>query len=83
MSTGGYPFEGDTIFLLFENIGRGVFTIPPSIDTDLANLLRGMLAHDPHHRLDIPQIKLHRLLESYFSAITSFVNLIHLLIPAG
>ena len=30
-TTGEYPFEGDTIFKLFENIGKGEFTVPQSV----------------------------------------------------
>ena len=29
--TGEYPFEGDTIFKLFENIGKGEFSVPPTV----------------------------------------------------
>ena len=30
-TTGEYPFEGDTIFKLFENIGEGEFTVPQTV----------------------------------------------------
>ena len=39
--TGLYPFEGETVFKLFENIGIGVFTIPTDINELLQDLLRG------------------------------------------
>ena len=61
--TGAYPFEGDTIFRLFENIGRCEFDFPdasaPDIDPILENLIRGMLAKDPEERLSVKQIQNH------------------------
>ena len=42
MTTGEYPFEGDNIYKLYENIGKGVFTIPEGVDTLLSSLLKGM-----------------------------------------
>jgi len=44
--TGEYPFEGDTIFKLFENIGKGEFTVPQSVERVLESLLRWMLASE-------------------------------------
>jgi len=44
MTTGIYPFEGENIYKLFENIGKGVYTIPDSIDNMLASLLTGTLS---------------------------------------
>ena len=41
ITTGKYPFEGENIYKLFENIGRGEFTIPEEVDDTLADLLRG------------------------------------------
>ena len=40
-TTGEYPFEGDTIFKLFENIGKGEFTVPQSVSF--------MCCQWPHH----------------------------------
>ncbi|XP_062509334.1 serine/threonine-protein kinase stk11-like [Corticium candelabrum] len=57
--TGLYPFEGETVFKLFENIGIGVFTIPTDINELLQDLLRGLLTKDPDHRLSIQQIRQH------------------------
>ena len=39
-TTGEYPFEGDTIFKLFENIGKGEFTVPQSVS---------FMRCQPHH----------------------------------
>lgn len=41
MTTSLYPFEGDNIYKLFENIGKGKFTIPDSVDSLMADLLNG------------------------------------------
>jgi len=32
ITTGKYPFEGENIYKLFENIGRGEFTVPEEVD---------------------------------------------------
>ena len=61
--TGAYPFEGDTIFRLFENIGKCEFTFPdasaPDIDPILESLIRGMLDKDPVARLSVKEIQHH------------------------
>ena len=41
ITTGKYPFEGENIFKLFENIGTGQFTVPKEVDDTLADLLIG------------------------------------------
>ena len=41
ITTGKYPFEGDNIYKLFENIGKGEFTIPDGVTDLLADLLKG------------------------------------------
>ncbi|CAH0555445.1 unnamed protein product [Brassicogethes aeneus] len=58
--TGTYPFEGDSIFRLFENIGKGVFQIPEDIEDPLRNLLLGMMEKDPYDRLTLQQIRQHQ-----------------------
>ncbi len=57
MTTGKYPFEGETVFLLFENIARGEFTIPENVDPLLAALIKGMLEIDPDRRVSIQDIR--------------------------
>ncbi|KAJ4439636.1 serine/threonine-protein kinase STK11 [Periplaneta americana] len=59
ITTGLYPFEGDNIYRLFENIGKGEFTIPSEIENPLRALLEGMLQKDPEKRLSLPQIRQH------------------------
>jgi len=58
-STGEYPFEGETIFKLFENIGKGDFSVPSYVDRVLESLLRSMLAKEPGDRPDIRTIQQH------------------------
>uniref|UniRef100_A0A8C9K1Z7 Serine/threonine-protein kinase STK11 n=1 Tax=Panthera tigris altaica TaxID=74533 RepID=A0A8C9K1Z7_PANTA len=41
ITTGLYPFEGDNIYKLFENIGKGDYTIPGDCGPPLSDLLRG------------------------------------------
>jgi len=58
-TTGQYPFEGETIFKLFENIGKCEFTVPSFIDKVLESLLRIMLSKEPVDRPDISTIRQH------------------------
>lgn len=39
--TGLYPFEGDNIYKLFENIGKGEYAIPEECGPLLTDLLKG------------------------------------------
>jgi len=41
ITTGLYPFEGDNIYRLFENIGHGEYTMPNTVDSLLADLIQG------------------------------------------
>lgn len=43
ITTSLYPFEGDNIYKLFENIGKGDYTIPEECGPLLSDLLRGEL----------------------------------------
>ncbi|RWS09372.1 serine/threonine-protein kinase STK11-like protein [Dinothrombium tinctorium] len=56
ITTGKYPFEGDTIFKLFENIAKGDFMIPVEIDVLLQSLIR---AKDPAKRFSLHEVKQH------------------------
>uniref|UniRef100_A0A3Q3D1V5 Serine/threonine-protein kinase STK11 n=1 Tax=Hippocampus comes TaxID=109280 RepID=A0A3Q3D1V5_HIPCM len=59
ITTSLYPFEGDNIYKLFENIGKGEFTIPEDCGPLLSDLLRGMLEYDPAKRFSIQNIRQH------------------------
>ena len=64
--TGSYPFEGDTIFRLFENIGMGEFQVPAhDVNPVLESLIRGMLATDFKDRFTLLQAKKHTTLISF------------------
>eukprot|EP00095_Tigriopus_kingsejongensis_P009399 snap_masked-scaffold379_size191255-processed-gene-0.2 protein:Tk09399 transcript:snap_masked-scaffold379_size191255-processed-gene-0.2-mRNA-1 annotation:"serine threonine-protein kinase stk11" len=57
--TGIYPFEGETIFRLFENIATGEFSVPSHIDPVLEDLIRGLLAKEPAERMTLFQAQRH------------------------
>uniref|UniRef100_A0A1A9Z488 non-specific serine/threonine protein kinase n=1 Tax=Glossina pallidipes TaxID=7398 RepID=A0A1A9Z488_GLOPL len=60
LCTGLYPFEGDNIYRLLENIGRGQWQTPDwlyKLDEHLATLILGMLQFDPDKRYTIQQIR--------------------------
>ncbi|XP_073727954.1 serine/threonine-protein kinase STK11 [Misgurnus anguillicaudatus] len=59
ITTSLYPFEGDNIYKLFENIGKGDYTIPEECGPLLSDLLRGMLEYDPVKRFSIQHIRQH------------------------
>ncbi|KAF7661911.1 hypothetical protein LDENG_00251280 [Lucifuga dentata] len=64
ITTSLYPFEGDNIYKLFENIGKGDYTIPEECGPLLSNLLRGMLEYDPVKRFSIQNIRQHNWVQS-------------------
>ncbi|XP_022905395.2 serine/threonine-protein kinase STK11 [Onthophagus taurus] len=57
ITTGTYPFEGDNIYRLFENIATGIFTIPKEVDDQLRGLLQGMLHKEPIKRFSLQDIR--------------------------
>ncbi|XP_051554624.1 serine/threonine-protein kinase STK11-like isoform X2 [Myxocyprinus asiaticus] len=59
ITTSLYPFEGDNIYKLFENIGKGDYSIPEECGPLLSDLLRGMLEYDPVKRFSIQRIRQH------------------------
>ncbi|XP_018583704.2 serine/threonine-protein kinase STK11-like [Scleropages formosus] len=59
ITTSLYPFEGDNIYKLFENIGKGDYSIPEDCGPLLSDLLRGMLEHDPVKRFSMQHIRQH------------------------
>ena len=58
-TTGDYPFQGETIFKLFENIGKCEVRVPSNIDRVLESLLRIMLSKLPEDRPDIATVRKH------------------------
>ncbi|XP_033223639.1 serine/threonine-protein kinase STK11 [Belonocnema kinseyi] len=59
LTTGVYPFEGDNIYKLYENIGKGVYTIPPEVEEPLKSLLIGMLKKEVEERFTLQEIRRH------------------------
>ncbi|CAF2825815.1 unnamed protein product [Rotaria sp. Silwood2] len=57
--TGRLPFEADNIYLLFQTIGKGVYTIPNEIEPHLAALINGLLHINNRSRFTLEQIKEH------------------------
>lgn len=55
ITTGLYPFEGDNIYKLFENIGKGDYTIPGGCGPPLSDLLRGEAQGCSHAPLRCPR----------------------------
>ncbi|XP_011698803.1 PREDICTED: serine/threonine-protein kinase STK11 isoform X1 [Wasmannia auropunctata] len=59
ITTGLYPFEGDNIYKLYENIGRGEYTVPKEVEEPLKSLIEGMLQKDADKRFTLQQVKRH------------------------
>lgn len=62
ITTGQYPFEGDNIYRLLENIGKNQWIAPEwfqKFDSNLSNLILGMLQANPLQRFSLKQIKQH------------------------
>ncbi|KAJ8011629.1 hypothetical protein DPEC_G00060250 [Dallia pectoralis] len=59
ITTSLYPFEGDNIYKLFENIGKGDYSVPEECGPALSDLLQGMLQYDPVKRFSIQHIRQH------------------------
>lgn len=60
ITTGSYPFEGDNIYRLLENIGKSQWVAPDwlfELDNNLATLVLGMLQSDPEARSSIRDIR--------------------------
>lgn len=54
ITTSLYPFEGDNIYKLFENIGKGDYTIPEECGPLLSDLLRGQSAQRSSRVIALP-----------------------------
>ncbi|ELT96788.1 hypothetical protein CAPTEDRAFT_158801 [Capitella teleta] len=59
LCSGKYPFEGDNIYKLFENIGKGEYSIPEEMDSLLSDLITGMMQYKAEQRFTISQIRNH------------------------
>jgi len=73
--TGEYPFEGDTIFKLFENIGHCELVLPSSLpDRLVRGLLESLLQAEPSERPDIMGVKAHSWCRKRFPRIGKAVS---------
>lgn len=59
ITTGLYPFEGDNIYKLLENIGKCEWNPPAWLEPRLADLLVNILQADPRKRFTLQQIRHH------------------------
>ncbi|KAF3428367.1 hypothetical protein E2986_05095 [Frieseomelitta varia] len=59
ITTGQYPFQGDNIYKLYENIGKGEYSIPEEVEEPLKSLIQGMLQKDADKRFTLQQVKKH------------------------
>ncbi|XP_042216092.1 serine/threonine-protein kinase stk11-like [Homarus americanus] len=59
LTSGKYPFEGENMFRLFENICEKPLVVPEELDPVLKSLLEGMLVKDPYQRMSLAQVKVH------------------------
>ncbi|XP_038066594.1 serine/threonine-protein kinase STK11-like [Patiria miniata] len=75
ITTGTFPFEGDNIYRLFENIGKGHFTMPDNISPLLADLLTGMLKTNPDERLDTQGVRNHKWVRKTYPRVGEAVTL--------
>ncbi|KAJ4457759.1 putative 3-phosphoinositide-dependent protein kinase 1 [Paratrimastix pyriformis] len=58
------PFQGDSEYLLFQNILSGTFTFPPDFDPTARDFVAKLLLRDPTQRMDPTQMKAHPFLAS-------------------
>lgn len=60
ITVGHLPFQGQTVYTLFEAIARGDFTFPEWLtDNSLRDLISRILQVDPNDRLSLEEIKNH------------------------
>ncbi|XP_076392990.1 lkb1/serine/threonine kinase 11 isoform X4 [Megachile rotundata] len=59
ITTGEYPFQGDNIYKLYENIGKGEYTIPEEVEEPLKSLIQGMLQKDADKRFSLQEVRKH------------------------
>lgn len=59
ITTGLYPYEGDNIYKLLENIGKCEWVAPDWLEARLADLLTNILQANPARRFSLQQIRQH------------------------
>lgn len=76
MISGQFPFDGETTYALFESIAKCDYNIPIEADSQLADLLYGILERDPDKRLSIDSILNHTWLRTDYPLDSSEVPVI-------
>ncbi len=59
MCVGHLPFQKDNFYEMYEAIKNDEPELPPHLSSDLADLLRRMLAKDPERRITVPEMRQH------------------------
>jgi serine/threonine protein kinase len=74
--SGDYPFDGDVIMKLFENITNNPLKMPSNIElsADLEQLLKGMLQKEPERRWNSLRIRASK----WFSKLHQIVSINHI-----
>lgn len=57
MVTGKYPFSGTNIYTICDNIAKGEYQLPETLEPDLATLIKGILQLNPGDRYSIQDMK--------------------------
>eukprot|EP00158_Paraphelidium_tribonemae_P007216 Partr_v1_DN28156_c0_g1_i7_m55487 putative serine threonine kinase 11 len=79
MISGKYPFDGDSIYALFENIAKCEYQIPEEADDILSSLIRDIMTKDPKERLTLVQISDHNWMRAEIPKSDSEVPVLPLL----
>jgi len=59
MTIGRFPFKGNNMVQLFENISSGKYDIPDWVENNLRNLLTNIININPENRYSLEEIKRH------------------------
>jgi serine/threonine-protein kinase 11 len=59
MTTGTYPFSGETMFALYFEISKAEYVIPDTVDDVLADLFDCLLKRDPAERYSVYEAQHH------------------------
>lgn len=57
MATGKYPFLGTNIYTICDNISKGDYQLPDTLEPDLSELIKGILQINPGDRLTVADMK--------------------------
>lgn len=57
IATGKYPFSGTNIYTICENISKGEYQLPETLEPELAKLIKGILQINPMDRYTISDMR--------------------------